>query len=57
MMAEVAHLDSVEQHITAAIKNSTNLGALAVLSPPMTSGWYYERYHENLYSLVVKVNN
>jgi hypothetical protein len=26
MMAEVAHLSSVEQHITAAIKNSIDFG-------------------------------
>jgi hypothetical protein len=30
VMAEVAHLSSVEQHITAAIKNSILLGVLAV---------------------------
>jgi hypothetical protein len=30
VMAEVAHLSSVDQHITAAINNSIDLGVLAV---------------------------
>jgi hypothetical protein len=49
MMAEVAHLNSVEQHVTAAIKNSIWL----FTTPPTNNRWYCERSHDNMYSLVV----
>jgi hypothetical protein len=37
MMAEVAHLNSVEQHITAAIKNRIYLNGLGVLAVHFTT--------------------
>jgi hypothetical protein len=56
MVAEVAHLNSVEQHITAAIKNSTDFEWIRCTDCSL----YHQqiihgivRSHENLYSLVV----
>jgi hypothetical protein len=37
MMAEVAHLNSMEQHVTAAIKNSLTLNGLGVLAVHLTT--------------------
>jgi hypothetical protein len=49
MMAEVAHLSSVQHHIPAAIKNSTDfewMFALAVHFPPhINSRWYSDTPH------------
>jgi hypothetical protein len=51
IMTEVAHLNSVIQHVTAAIKNNVEQVYGLFTSTPTTSRWCCERYHNNLYSL------
>jgi hypothetical protein len=57
VMVEVAQLHSVEQPITAAIKNSLRLNRLNWLftSPQINNRLYCERCQEKLYSLVVVI--
>jgi hypothetical protein len=55
MMAEVAHLNLMEQHITAAIKNSVHFELIGSTGSSLHQ-WYCERCHKNLYFLMVKTN-
>jgi hypothetical protein len=56
MRAEVAHSYSVEEKITAAIKNTIDFGWFwSSGCSPRDSGWYCEKYYKNILSLVVQV--
>jgi hypothetical protein len=56
-MAKVAHMGSVEENITLAIKETIDFGCIessgCLLHDQKSSGQYCEMYHKNCYSMVV----
>ena len=59
-MAKVAHMGSVEEKMTVAIKETVDFGWIGssgcLLHRQKNSRWFCERYHMNRYSQVVQAN-
>jgi len=60
-MAKVAHMGSVEEKMTVAIKETSRFWMDWVIwlfaAQPENSRWYCERCHKNCYSMVVQAKN